>query len=56
MELYSSMATLKVYQGFRQRGKWKIPSPKIAVILFTSKCFKMTPYAIKMHLESIKLQ
>jgi hypothetical protein len=26
------------------------------VILSTSKCFKMTPYAIKMHLESIKLQ
>jgi hypothetical protein len=25
------------------------------VILSTSKCFKMTPYAIKMHLESIKL-
>jgi hypothetical protein len=26
------------------------------VILSTSKCFKMTPYAIKMHLEAIKLQ
>jgi hypothetical protein len=26
------------------------------VILSTSKCFKMTPYAIKMHLESIKLK
>jgi hypothetical protein len=26
------------------------------VILSTSKCFKMTPYGIKMHLESNKLQ
>jgi hypothetical protein len=26
------------------------------VILSTSKCVKITPYAIKMHLESIKLQ
>jgi hypothetical protein len=26
------------------------------VILSTSKCFKMTPYAMKIHLESIKFQ
>jgi hypothetical protein len=32
------------------------PTNCSVVILSTSKCFKMTPYALKMHLESIKLQ
>jgi hypothetical protein len=38
------------------RGAYFFLEKDSQVILSASKCFKMTPYAIKMHLESIKLQ